>query len=57
MLANEDLEDKMSAVEKLAQVAFWQIVQGLLGKSKSDNYKELVENLIIQYAEMSAEGQ
>ena len=52
MLANKDLEDKMSAVEKRAYAAITQIVQGFLSKSKSDNYKELVENLNVQYAEM-----
>ena len=52
MLATNDLEDKMSAVEKSAQVAIKQIVQDFLGKSKSDNNKELVENLNVHYAEM-----
>lgn len=52
MLACKALEDKMSPVEKRAWVAFRHVVQGFLGNNKSDNYKELVEDLIERYAEM-----
>jgi hypothetical protein len=52
MLACRELEDKMSAVEKCAWVALRHGVPEFLGKKKSDNYKELVENLIVRYAEM-----
>ena len=41
----------MSAVEKRAWVAFRHVVHGFLGNNKRDNYKELVDNLIVQYAE------
>ena len=52
MLACKELEDNMFAVEKEAWIAFRHVVHSFLGKNKSDNYKELVENLIVRYADM-----
>ena len=52
MLACKELENKMLPVEKRAWVAFRHVVHGFLGNNKSDKYKELVENLIVRYAEM-----
>ena len=52
MLACKELEDKMSAVEKEAWTAFRHVVHSFLGNNKSDNYKEIVENLIVRYADM-----
>ena len=52
MLACKELEEKMSAVDKRAWLAFRDIVHCFLGNHKSDNHKELVENLIVCYAEM-----
>ena len=52
MLACKELEDNMFAVEKEAWIAFRHVVQSFLGNNKSDNYKELVENLIVRFADM-----
>jgi len=52
MLACKKLEDKMCDVEKCAWVAFKHVVHGSLGNNMSDIYKELVEILIVHYAEM-----
>jgi len=48
MLACKKLEDKMCDVEKCPWVAFRHVVHGSLGNNMSDNYKELVDSLIVQ---------
>ena len=54
MLAYKELEDKMSAVEKEAWIAFRHVVHSFLSNNKSGNYKELVENLIVRYIDMKS---
>jgi len=52
MLACKEFEDKLSDVEKRAWVVFRHVVRGFLGNNMSVNYKEIVESLIVHYAEM-----
>lgn len=52
MLASEELENKMASVEKNAWQAFRLVVEGFLGNKKCENYKELVENLIVCYRKL-----
>jgi hypothetical protein len=49
MLASQELEDRMSPIERNAWQAFRLVVQNFLGNNKSENYEELVDNLIEQY--------
>ena len=52
MLACKELEVKMSVVKKEAWVAFRHVVQSILDNKKNDNYKKLVENIIVRCADM-----
>ena len=52
MLVCKELKVKISAVEKEAWVAFRHVVHSFLGHKKSDKYKKLVQNLIVQNADM-----
>ena len=49
MLESEDLETTMSSLEKDAWQAFKHVVNGFLGNNRSEDYKELVENLVTAY--------
>ena len=49
MLASEELENKMSTVEKNAWKVFRLVVKGFLGNNNCENYKELMENFIECY--------
>lgn len=49
MLRSKDLEQRMSGLERKAWQAFRQVVNGFLGNHRSENYKELLENLIQTY--------
>jgi len=52
MLNCTDLEQKMSSLEKNAWQAFRLVVSGFLGNHRSENYKELVQNLIEHYGKL-----
>lgn len=49
MLASQELENKMTEVERNAWRAFRHVVQEFLGNKKSEHYVALVDNLIEQY--------
>ena len=49
MLGSDELEQRMSGLERNAWQAFRQVVAGFLGNNRSQNYKELLENLILSY--------
>lgn len=49
MLKSKELVDVMTLDERTAFEAFRMVVQHFLGNKRSDNYKELIENLIRSY--------
>ena len=49
MLESDELETTMSSLEKDAWQAFRHVVKGFLGNNGSEDYKELVENLVTTY--------
>ena len=49
MLGSKELEDTMTSDERNAWGALRGIVHEFLGNNKSENYKDIVENLIEQY--------
>lgn len=52
MLLSEQLEATMTVIEKNAWQAFRSIVNGFLGNNKSENYRELADNLIQCYGRL-----
>ena len=44
-----EFENVMTTVEKESWISFKKVVQGFLGNSKTNNYKELVENMLEKY--------
>ena len=46
MLASSDLEAKMTCVEKKAWTSFRHTVHGFLGNQRSENFKDIIEDLI-----------
>ncbi|KAJ4436580.1 hypothetical protein ANN_16613 [Periplaneta americana] len=49
MLSSEELEQKMTDIERNAWKAFRAVVTGFLGNKKSDNYEEIVASLLEHY--------
>jgi hypothetical protein len=49
MLASQDLEQTVTAVETNAWEPFRMVVTYFVGNSKCENYEEIVESLIQQY--------
>ena len=47
LLKNKHFMARMTAVEARAWVAFTNVVQGFLGNKKDDNYKEIVDELLL----------
>ena len=47
LLKDKHFMARMTAVEARAGVAFTNVVQGFLGKKKDDNYKEIVDELLL----------
>ena len=52
MLSSTELEARMTPVEKAAWQAFRDVVQGFLGNKKVENYKEVVENMVIAFGKL-----
>jgi hypothetical protein len=52
MLASQELQSKMKPVEKRAWCSLRNVVNGFLGNSKSDNYKQLVHDLLLRYKQL-----
>ena len=52
MFTSENLEQKMTPPELSAWHSFKDIVLGVLGKTKQDNYREIVDTLIRNYQRM-----
>lgn len=49
MLSSQELEQKMTDIERNAWKAFRAVVTGFLGNKKSDNYEEIVASLLEHY--------
>ena len=47
LLKDKNFMAKMTAAVALAWVAFTNVVQGFLGNKKDDNYKEIVDELLL----------
>lgn len=52
MLQCQELENRMSGLERHAWQAFREVVAGFLGNNRNENYTELVNNLIQSYQRM-----
>ena len=52
MFASQELVDLMTPIEKNSWNAFKNVVQGFLGKFKSANYENLIDDLMNQFHKM-----
>ena len=46
MLGSKELEDKRNDLERGTWQSFREVVHGILGRNKADNYEDLVEALL-----------
>jgi len=54
LMLDDEFKQKLKPVESAAWEAFVQVVENFLGNYRSDNYAELVENMLTAYQRMGA---
>ena len=52
MLASQELQAGMIAVERRAWIAFQKVVTGFLGNNKDDDFRDLIEELLQSYKDL-----